>query len=122
MELVLSEQKFMNDHIAKMKHYLLTFNQDWADEHDVPALAVMTEDEFKKWSKTRLSIDAYLGNSGDGFMENEQGMTGAELIKQGYVDKMTVDESFAKIFDKAGLSYLSLSNIFDLDNQYEDED
>jgi hypothetical protein len=105
-----------------MKHYLLTFNQDWADEHNVPALAVMTEDEFKKWSKTRLRISAHLGNNGDYFMEDEQGMTGAELIKQRYVDKMTVDESFAKTFDKAGLSALSLSDIFDLDNEYEEDE
>ena len=102
-----------------MDHYLLTFIEDWADEHNVPALAVMNEDEFKKWSKTRLSIDAYLGNSGDGFMEDEQGKTGAELIKQGYVSKMKVDENFVKVFNKANLSSLSLSNIFDLDNEFE---
>ena len=105
-----------------MKHYLLTFNEDYADEHDVPALAVMTEDEYAKWSKTRLNIDAYLGNSGDGFIEDEQGMTGAQLVKDGYVTKLAVDENFVKIFNKADLSSLSLSNIFDLDNKYDGDD
>lgn len=35
-----------------MKYYLLTFDEDYADEHDVPALACMTEEEYKKWLKT----------------------------------------------------------------------
>jgi len=102
--------------------YLLTFNEDWADEHDVPALAVMNQKEFDKWSKTRLSIHAYLGNGGDNFMEDEQGLTGAQLIKNGTVGKMKVDESFAKVFKKAGLADLSLSNIFDSDNEFDGDD
>ena len=102
--------------------YLLTFNEDWADEHDVPALAVMNQKEFDKWSKTRLSIHAYLGNGGDDFMEDEQGLTGALLIKNGIVGKMKVDESFAKVFKKAGLANLSLSNIFDSDNEFDGDD
>ena len=32
---------------------LLTFNQDYADEHDVPALAVMTNEEYQKWLKVK---------------------------------------------------------------------
>lgn len=63
-----------------MKHYLLTSNEDWADEHNVPALAVMNEVEFDKWSQTKLQIRAFLVNSGDYFMDMEQGKTGAELI------------------------------------------
>lgn len=35
-----------------MIYYLLTFNQDWADEHDVPALACMTEEEYNQWLET----------------------------------------------------------------------
>ncbi len=31
------------------KYYLLTFEQDWADEHDVPALECMTEEGYEKW-------------------------------------------------------------------------
>jgi len=34
------------------KYYLLTFNQDWADEFDVPALACMNEENYNKWLKT----------------------------------------------------------------------
>ena len=105
-----------------MKYYLLTFNEDWADEHDVPALAVMDENRFETWSKTKLSIHAHLGNGGDYFMEDEQGSTGKELIKSKVVSKFEVDEAFAKVFKKAGLEGLSLSNVFDEDNEYEDED
>ena len=32
-----------------MKYFILTFNEDWADEHDVPALEAMTEVEYNKW-------------------------------------------------------------------------
>jgi hypothetical protein len=34
------------------KYYLLTFNEDWADEHDVPALECMTEEEYSEWLET----------------------------------------------------------------------
>lgn len=106
---------------SKSNYYLLTFNQDWADEHNVPALACMDEETFKNWSETKLSIHAHLGNGGDCFMEDEQGLTGKELIKQGYVEKFNVDESFVKTFNKAGLADLSLSNVFDSE-EFEDED
>jgi hypothetical protein len=99
-----------------MKHYLLTSNEDWADEHNVPALAVMNEVEFDKWSQTKLQIRAFLGNSGDYFMDMEQGKTGAELISLKKVQVTEVDENFVSTFKKAKLSMLSLSSIFDLDN------
>ena len=31
---------------------LLIFNEDWADEHDVPALAVMSDKEYEEWLET----------------------------------------------------------------------
>lgn len=31
------------------KYYLLIFNDDWADEHNVPAQACMTETQYQKW-------------------------------------------------------------------------
>ena len=100
-----------------MKHYLLTSNnEDWADEHNVPALAVMNEVEFNKWSQAELQITAFLGNSGDYFMDMEQGKTGAELISLKKVQVTEVDENFVSTFKKARLSMLSLSSIFDLDN------
>ncbi len=34
------------------KYYLLTFNDDYGDEHNVPALACMNEEEYKKWLET----------------------------------------------------------------------
>lgn len=36
-------------------NYLLTFNENWADEHNVPALACMTEEEYKKWLEIEIS-------------------------------------------------------------------
>ena len=104
-----------------MKYYLLTSDDCWSDEHDVPALAVMTEQELEKWSQTRLSIRAYLGNGGQCFMEREQGKTGSELIHLKCVKVMEVNENFASVFKQANLQQLSLSNIFDLDNEYEGE-
>ena len=105
------------------KWYLLTFNEDWADEHYVPALAVMDEKRYEKWSKTKLSIYASLGNGGDCFMEDQQGKTGAELIKAGIVFIMPVTPDFAKVFNTADLESLSLSNVFDGDEyEYDDDD
>lgn len=34
------------------KYYLLTFNEDYGDEHNIPALACMNEEEYQKWLKT----------------------------------------------------------------------
>lgn len=107
-----------------MKYYLLTFNEDWANEHNVPALECFKEEDFIKWKKLKIYPSAYLGNNGDNFMDDEQGKTGAELLKS-YVSSRLVDESFYKTFHKAGLSDLSLSNVFDLEqegNDDEDED
>ena len=103
------------------KFYLLTFNEDWADEHDVPALAVMDEEELEEWKKTKLSFHANLGNGGEDFMEDEQGKTGKWFLKEGIVNKFEVDESFVKIFNKTDLASLSLCNIFD-GEEFDDED
>jgi hypothetical protein len=35
-------------------YYLLTFNEDYADEHDVPALACMNQNEFNEWKEKPL--------------------------------------------------------------------
>ena len=96
-----------------MKNYLLTFNQDWADEHDVPALAVMSEMELEEWKKVKLSINAWLGNGGDDFCENWQGKTGKWMIAAGIVEVYEVDATFVEVFNKANLASLSLCNIFD---------
>ncbi len=32
-----------------MKYYLLTFNENWADEFDVPALQCFNENDYEKW-------------------------------------------------------------------------
>lgn len=39
-----------------MKYYLLIFNDDYADEHNVPALEVMTQEEFDKWKETPSGV------------------------------------------------------------------
>ncbi len=38
-----------------MKYYLLTFNEDWADEHDVPALTCFTEEQYQQWLEQELA-------------------------------------------------------------------
>lgn len=109
------------------KYYLLTHNADWADEHDVPSLECFNEKDYNKWLNTKIYPSASLGNGGDSWCEELNGITGRELINSQEVDKVIVDESFYKIFKKAALSSLSLGNIFDFD-QYdfnendEDED
>lgn len=35
-----------------MNYKLLTFCEDWADEHNVPAVACMTEEEYNVWLKS----------------------------------------------------------------------
>jgi hypothetical protein len=35
------------------KYYLLTFNEDYADEHNVPAQACFNEKDYKKWLKLK---------------------------------------------------------------------
>lgn len=108
-----------------MKKYLLTFCEDHADEHDVPATAIMTEDELNVWKKTKLQINAYLGNNSDCFLEDKQGLTGEEFIKNGMVETFIVDESFIKVYKEAKLEYHNLCDIFEgneYDNYEEDEE
>lgn len=40
-----------------MKYYLLTYNRYFADEHRVPALACMNEDEYNTWLDTQISFE-----------------------------------------------------------------
>lgn len=103
------------------KYYLLTFNRDYADEHNVPALACMREKEYKKWLDLKIGIYANLGNSGDGFGKDYVDYkTGKDYLNAKIVNKFIVDESFYKTFKKARLSDLSLCNVFDEDQDYED--
>lgn len=114
----------MNDKI----YYLLTYNEDWADEHNVPALACMTEEEFESWKEEdtvnergtddeSYRICARLGNSGDGFGESfDYASKMKDLLKDKTVKVTEVDESFYKVFKKAGLADLSLCTIFNLED------
>ena len=50
-----------------MKYYLLQYNEDFADEMNVPALACFTEEEYNKWlelpvGKPNLDYDKQLEN------------------------------------------------------------
>lgn len=38
--------------IQSPKYYLLTFCEDWADEHNVPALNCFTEEQYNEWLKS----------------------------------------------------------------------
>jgi len=101
----------------KMKYYLLTSNENWADEFDIPALAVMNEREYTEWLQAVPEIYTYTGNCGDGFMENEQGMSGLELVARKVVKVMEVDENFAEIFKQAELHRLSLSSVLEIQKE-----
>ena len=105
--------------LKKGESYLLTMCEDWADEHDVPALDVFSQEEFDSWCKCKHNPNARLGNNGDGFLEEYQGQTGKDFIKAGIVNVTVVPKEFVKYFHKAELSSLSLSNIFE--NCYDEE-
>jgi hypothetical protein len=97
-----------------VKYFLLTFDENWADEHDVPALACFTEAEYEEWQFRAIEIHARLGNSGEYFEEEfEHCIIGRDYEKEGYVSVFEVDENFFNTFHKANLSGLSLCNIFD---------
>ena len=101
------------------EYYLLTFNEDWADEHNVPALACMTEEQYEKWKAKDITVDdgiirAHLGNGGECFEEKfEKYKTAGELVTARIVKVTKVSEEFHKTFHKANLDTLSLSNVFD---------
>lgn len=38
-----------------MKHYLAIFNQDYADEHTVPAIACFNQEEYDNWCATKIT-------------------------------------------------------------------
>lgn len=174
-----------------MKYKLLTFNEDYGDEHNVPALCVMSEEEFHIWcitpsgelnpeyeAQTQALADyelanknfwkmledkgyvcngrgntgaipksdletlqlekeyralkrprfvsrvfsrlcAYLGNGGECFEENYTHLyLMGEFVQAGIVKVTDVDEAFANTFNAAGLSSLSLCNIFEIDEDY----
>lgn len=99
-------------------YYLLTFNENWADEHDVPALACFNKDEYIQWSKMKITPYAHLGNNGDGFEDNfKHHKTGLDFIKDKDVQKTIVDKAFYNIFHKVHLDNLSLSTIFNIEEQ-----
>ncbi len=98
-----------------MKQFILVYyNEDWADEHDVPALEVFDQEELDKWLTTsREEYFASLGNSGDGWGEEYEGFSGQDFVDEGLVEITEVDQSFADTFRALGLSNLSLCDIFE---------
>lgn len=121
---------YLTKKTQKMKYYVLTFCEDWADEFNVPAIECFTEDEFNQWKETSLmeeidedeeddweesKITTYLGNSGEDFEEmfKDYKLAG-ELIEADIVRVAEVDENFYKIFKDQNISRLSLCNIFEI--------
>jgi hypothetical protein len=95
-------------------HKLLTFNEDYADEMNVPALSVMTESEFDYWKGSKIELRTFMGNFEDGFDEKFIGCkTGQDFIDQSYVTVTDVSAEFAVTFNAAYLSCLSLCSIFE---------
>ena len=68
-----------------MKYYLLTFNENWADEHNVPALQCFTEEEFDEWKNTKIiqETENYEQELGD----FEQKLKEYQLYQQGLKDR-----------------------------------
>lgn len=68
-----------------MNYYLLTFNEDWADEHNVPALDCKTEEEYNKW------LESPTGEVNDNYEEElksyEQNLKASELFKKQLIEK-----------------------------------
>ena len=103
-------------------NYLLTFNENWADEHNVPAQAVMTADQLANWKTSIPEVNANLGNSGEGFEnqfplnpsdgDGEPCQVGQDFVDAGFVTVVEVDEPFAQTFEAASLASLSLCPIF----------
>jgi len=100
----------------------LTADENWADEHDVPSIALFDDIEYEEWRKMKINPNAYLGNNGDGWLEEMRGKTGAEFIKEGIVKHNIVDESFRKVYKSADLGRLNLSNLFDSDQYFEEDE
>lgn len=94
-----------------MKYYLCIFNEDYADEHNVPATACFTEEQYNAW----------LGNSGDCFGEcYDNYLFMKDFVADDTVKVTEVDESFYNFFHAADMSGLSLCNIFE--REVDDED
>jgi len=101
-----------------MKYYLLTMSEDHGDEHNIPALCCMTEEEFNIWQQSIPNPYAFLGNGGGEYFlqtEYKKKYTGKDYIKDKIVDVTEVNEDFVNTFNKVGLAGLSLSGIFDED-------
>jgi hypothetical protein len=81
-----------------MKYYLLIFNEDYADEHNVPAIACMTEEKYQKWLKTP---SGELNENYESEMKiyNEELEKYNNLIKQ-YQDKGIYNKSWSKFTEE----------------------
>jgi hypothetical protein len=92
-------------------HKLLTFNDDYADEHNVPALAVMTEQEYQKWLKTpsgkkvagydekKALYDANEKLSSDFWKAlKDAGITNTSLIPKDRPDLINLEEAYRKSY------------------------
>lgn len=166
------------------KYYLLVFNEDFADEHNVPALACMNEDDYQTWLQSSVSrpnakyeeelaeynsdrekyenylkegkkiydelgikayreylsknyvssvlrkpkkgyslIYAHLGNNGGEFGEMfDDYITGKDLVDDNTVKVTEVPEIFYTIFHENKLHDLSLTNVFNIDPDFDIED
>jgi len=54
------------------KFYLLTFNEDWADEHNVPALACFNEETFDLFRNKKFISDEELEEKKEGLEKYKQ--------------------------------------------------
>ena len=97
-----------------MKYYLLTFNEDRADEHNVPALTCFTEEQYHQWLKQEVAepvdktpeeyqqkLDAW-NNNNDKFQEYIQLSDKLQKERGGWA-LLTADDN--KLIEEKRVSY-----------------
>lgn len=94
-----------------MKYYALTFNEDWADEHNIPALAVMNQDEYFTWLNASLTE----GKDSKEYLEakalKEELMDDAKRYMYMRIDKTIPEEELNEIRSKERSNREAANNI-----------
>jgi hypothetical protein len=110
-----------------MKHYLLKFKGNWADEMNLDGYAVLDEVDFKKFErkiKEKFEIDRgfsfYVGTNE--YIEYQN----IEEIKNDY-SLVEIDESEVKVLEKLGIEHMGFAWSFydfitDCDEEDEDDE
>ena len=107
------------------KKYLLTYNGNFADEHDVPAFALFTEKEYKEFRELEVDVNlirAYLGNSGDCFeedFEHYEGEKYGDMFDSNYsdVEVYEITDEIYNFLNTIEINRYSLTNLLEKDKE-----